>query len=406
MKKILVISYFPGNESGSMNLWTKDKISELVGLGFEVDLITSPIIKKKSSKNYRVYNVFSLNPSSYWNEYKSGQLRVGLFLIPIVYTVGLLHEILERIVLRRIGHGMWGWTIPSLSYLLTLIITKKYDTILSLGGPTSSHLATAIASNLFSIPCVIEFQDPIVGVDIGHNSRSAYYFLILEKFLVSSRSKIVFVTKQATMECKERHPFAKNINYTYTSSSRLNITQEFSAKSKSTNSLLKLGYYGQIYSSRNYDSLFAAFDLISKKITNLNFDLSHYGNDPKINFKSLSKYLNFTVREILPRDAAMKEALDLDLLVIIQHTDNRSKLTIPYKTWDYLNLQKPILALLNNDELKELLDDLGHYTCDVNNVDSIADTILRFLDDYKNDKILIKPNPYDISKQVLELISL
>jgi hypothetical protein len=70
-----------------------------------------------------------------------------------------------------------------------------------------------------------------------------------------------------------------------------------------------------------------------------------------------------------------------------------------------LNLQKPILALLNNDELKMLLDGLGHYTCDVNDVDSIVDAILRFVKDYKEDKVKILPNPYNINEQVLKLLS-
>ena len=101
----------------------------------------------------------------------------------------------------------------------------------------------------------------------------------------------------------------------------------------------------------------------------------------------------------------MRLALSYDLLLLVQHTDNRSKLTIPYKTWDYLNLQKPILALLNNNELKTLLDELGHYTCNVNDVDSIVDAILRFVHDHKENKVKILTNPYNINDQVFEFLS-
>jgi hypothetical protein len=403
MKKILVVSYFPNNDSGSMNLWTKDKILSLVELGFEVDLITSPLTVNR--QNSRTFYVYSINPSTYWNEIKAGYAKPTLPWILLVYTFGLVHELLERLVLRRIGHGMWGWTIPTFFKIIALRRKRNYDSILSLGGPTSAHLANVLVSMVSKSRTIIEFQDPIVGDDIGHNKTSSFLFKFLEKFLITSDCKIVFVTRTSALECQSRFPLASNIHNVY-SSSRMELLKSNSNVLTSNNDLnFRLAYFGEMYSTRNYNSLLMALKKLNEKNMDNKFEVCHYGNAIKINLIGLDNIVKFNFKSNITRENAMNEALKYDLLLIVQHTDNRSKLTIPYKTWDYLNLQKPILALLNNDELKMLLDSLGHYTCDVNDVDSIVNAILRFANDLKEEKVEILPNPYDIKEQVLELLS-
>jgi hypothetical protein len=406
MKKILIVSYHPVDETGSMTLWTRDKVLEFSKLGFYIDLISSPTIQSKEFKNVKIHYVHSINPSRYFFEIKSGRMFKGLFILPIVLSFGIIHELIERLILKRTGQGYWGWTIPSLLKIILLAPKSKYDLILSLGGPASSHLATAIASKIFRINTVIEFQDPIVGEDIGFNSRSASYFKYLERFLVTSCSKVVFVTKNAAEECQSRYPLLNNIQYTYSSSSFSIITNKSLTIKRRNYHTLKMAYFGELYSTRNYNSLFLAISKINKLDSNFSIEIDHYGREAVNNLDELNNNLRLTVKGSFSRDVAMTKALKYDVVLLIQHTDERSKLTIPYKTWDYLNIQKPILALLNNDELRELLDGLGHYTCDVNDVDSIVAAILRFNEDFKKNRINIKPNPYDISKQLLELISL
>jgi glycosyltransferase involved in cell wall biosynthesis len=406
MKKILVVSYYPPRGSGSMTLWTNDKVKSLVKLGYDVDLITSPIKGKIYDNNFRTFYVYSISPKKYYIEFKNVKDLRGLLPLPIVLTIGLFQELIERLLLRRIGDGMWGWTIPSFFKILLLNFRYKYDSILSLGGPTSSHLAVAINSYFSKNQKIIEFQDPIVGEDIGFNSNSALYFSLLERFLVARCSRVIFVTRTSAQECQSRFPSAENISFIYTSSQHLISSNGINKVEPKSDFNLTIAYFGEIYSTRNYDSLLAALKQINENDLDMKILLAHYGGNPNLNLNELQSIkVHFDLRDTVSRDNAMNEALAYNLLLLIQHTDNRSKLTIPYKTWDYLNLQKPILALINNDELKMLLDGLGHYTCDVNDVDSIANAILRFVKDHRENKIKILPNPYNIDEQVLELLS-
>ena len=51
---------------------------------------------------------------------------------------------------------------------------------------------------------------------------------------------------------------------------------------------------------------------------------------------------------------ALRIASHADILLLVQHTDKRSAETIPYKIYDYLNLNKPIIALTLNQEITNL----------------------------------------------------
>lgn len=57
--------------------------------------------------------------------------------------------------------------------------------------------------------------------------------------------------------------------------------------------------------------------------------------------------------------------------MVVQHTDERSRETIPYKTYDYLNLGLPVFGLLNNDELSVLIESHGGYAAQAGDPKSI-----------------------------------
>ena len=48
---------------------------------------------------------------------------------------------------------------------------------------------------------------------------------------------------------------------------------------------------------------------------------------------------------MISRELAHQKAMDSDILLLVQHTDDRSALTIPFKVYDYLNTENLILGL-------------------------------------------------------------
>jgi hypothetical protein len=145
-------------------------------------------------------------------------------------------------------------------------------------------------------------------------------------------------------------------------------------------------HLGTIYSSRNFSKFKGVIDNLNSSLYSVSeitlINIGWIEENHLIEFKS--KNNKFKSIKPMTREKALQSALNADLLILLQHEDDRSQISFPYKTWDYLNMGIPIFAILNNDELKSLLDSLGHYTCNINDEDSIKESLIRFLNDYSS----------------------
>jgi nucleoid DNA-binding protein len=147
---------------------------------------------------------------------------------------------------------------------------------------------------------------------------------------------------------------------------------------------LELIHLGTLYSSRNMYSLIQAIDELieeskldkhSVKITNLG-DI--YG---EMKEHHLARYY-VKQKDILPRAEAVSFAASKHISLLVQHADNRSQTTIPYKTYDYMNIKNPILGLTNSKELSCLLHEHGHIAVDINDIEAIKEAILDLVNNY------------------------
>ena len=104
-------------------------------------------------------------------------------------------------------------------------------------------------------------------------------------------------------------------------------------------------------------------------------------------------------RKSTNRINAIKVCCKSDVLLLIQHTDQRSKLTFPFKVYEYLNLKKIIFALTNNNELKKMLIKSGHVCANVNDVNDISNKLNFIIKNKKSllKKIIKKKNKYEIN---------
>jgi hypothetical protein len=148
---------------------------------------------------------------------------------------------------------------------------------------------------------------------------------------------------------------------------------------------IKIVHLGSLYSTRNFDSVISAIDMlilqgsiVEGEIELIN--LGHVSDEERQKLKSKS-YVK--ILQPIPRAEALEFASKCDVSLLIQHSDDRSNVTIPYKTYDYLNLRNHILALLNSSELTKLITDYGHIAISLDDVLQIS----RYLLDIKSNKV-------------------
>ena len=402
MKSLLLISYYSTLNKGVMSNWVQDKLNILCEFN-KVTLITSITNPKIYKFNLQIIRVPSISPIRFIHELKSinslvQKLKYIVLYGPIIFSIGFIYLFFERVILRREGGGIWSFTPIATLVSYYLLVVKKIKIVYSTGGPASAHLVNVIISKLHSHHSIVELQDPLVGEEIGHNVISSKMLLKLERIILMSVDKIVYNTKTAYNQAKKRYPSAKNIRHVYSSSFNYNLKNS-NAISHEKNKL-KLVHLGTLYSTRNFNNLIPA--ICKENIKNLK--LINVGYVTNENIKQ-SNCVKVTYEDEVSRFDALRILDKNDIALLIQHTDNRSKTTIPYKTWDYLNSNKLIFALTNNRELDDLLMEHGHITANVKDSKDIQLKIRYLVNNYNSLANGIKANKYDFEKQTNQILS-
>lgn len=407
-KNILILSYYANIPGACQAEWIDDKIDSLLTLGHKITLISSFCGDRSGNSLIKHYLLPSISLVDFLDERKRRK-NDGLTIpwrfylaFPFILLFGVPLDCLQYFLTKGHGDGCWSWTFPSLVASLFLSFKSKPDIILTTGGPASPHLAGIILSKLIKRPVVVELQDPLSGQDIGRNSHSAGYLYKIEKFITSKADKVVYVTNKAADFAIDQFN-TRNIFGVYPGA------KDFGIKSKIINVVknekFKIVHLGSLYATRNFTSIIKAIDALiaSGKFTAENFELINLGHvAPEIRMEILKKsYVK--IRPPVNREEALNFAATSSLNILIQNGDERSQVTIPYKTYDYLNLGNKILGLLNSDELTNLLERHGHSAAPVGDVKQITEKLEHILE--KTD--LIKSGPWiDPVIQVKKLIEI
>lgn len=406
---ILMITYFYALQGCCPAEWAEDKISALDYLGKKVILLSSISSKKLCNKNVKHYRIPSLSLVDLRHEIdelKNDKQPIPKFtlmlLLPFILTIGLMLDLLQKYVTSGNGGGKWSWTFPAAICALYLSIRHRCELIFTTGGPAGAHLAGIFVKFFTRTRLVCELQDPLTGKGIGRNSRSTFFLGYVEKIMLSYANKVVYVTYDAARYVQSKY---QNINANvvgiYPGSKNFNVKNQLINRDK-----LTIIHLGTLYSARNLYTLIEAIDSLieEKEISKDDIEILNLGEmygDLKDHHLS-RPYINY--EPIKPREEAIKIASGYMVSLLVQHNDSRSNTTIPYKTYDYLNISNPILALTNSIELKEIMLKSGHMAVDINNIEKIRKSLLSLIKNYESCKNNVKSKSIDIVKQTEEII--
>lgn len=383
-EKILVFSYYSNIAGACQAEWIDDKIEGLVKGGKQVALISS-ISGNRSSLNICHNRIPSISLFDFIDELKRARLAQDLFhfsilvFLPFVLTLGVLMDLLLFAVTKGVGEGRWSWLISASFAGIYTVLKFRPNKILTSGGPASAHLAGIIVGNIFSLPVIAELQDPLSGEGIGRNAQARGWLYKVEKYIINNANMTAYVTEAAADFAKKEfnstnifsvYPGSKDFGYSYSDDKHNGI---------------KIIHLGSLYSTRNFDSVISAIDMLILQGSILEgeielINLGHVSDEERQKLKSKS-YVK--ILQPIQRTKALEFASKCDVSLLIQHSDDRSNVTIPYKTYDYLNLRNHILALLNSNELTKLITDYGHTALPLDDKLQIS----RYLLDIKSNKV-------------------
>lgn len=401
--KIFFISYYYNLPGACQAEWASDRVDALNSLGHDVTVLTS-FVSSKSNNKEKIIRIPSAgfkdarDEFSYYSQQnKPNFLEKCIFLF--FTLVGLPFDLIIVLLTRKVGEGRWMWAITAILRALFSPELYKSDYIISTGGPASSHLAAIVLSKILQKKSMIELQDPMSGEGIGRDG-SRGLLKKMEHFLLKHSSISVFVTRTAAMEASMKYKI-NNIDYIYPGAPSYN----FSLKTKEKFDAIRMVHMGSLYGTRNLKNLIYAIQNLEDHQRE-KFSISNIGHVDAdiVNQESYGIKIDFLPHTT--RDKAMKQAIKFDIMLLIQNTDGRSAATIPFKTYDYLQIGMPILALLNcNEELKEMLQSNGHIVADINSIDDISLKLKFILETRLHPKIPLDLVPSEAARKMIQLLN-
>ncbi|PIW98245.1 MAG: hypothetical protein COZ80_11570 [Ignavibacteria bacterium CG_4_8_14_3_um_filter_37_9] len=249
-----------------------------------------------------------------------------------------------------------GWYPFAVQFLKKLLKHEKFDAIITVGPPHSTHLVGLRLSKLFHLPHIPIFIDPWVDIIYYKDFRRSAITVGLDKYFESevlrNASHLIFVTKSTRSDFVEKYPFALNkstVLYWGYNEDNFSVIPE---KDKTFEDKILL-HAGNIFDYQNPKKLWQY--LKGKIAAGEKIKLQFVGTvSPGIRESIIKNGLEKVTEffGFLPYQEVINKLCAADYLLVCT-TEKRH---VPGKLFEYLRSQVPILCFSEeNPEVEELI---------------------------------------------------
>lgn len=250
-----------------------------------------------------------------------------------------------------------GWYPFAVNYLKKVLVEEKFDAIITVGPPHSSHLIGLKLSKLFHLPHVPILIDPWVDIvyykDFKRSGLTVSIDKYFEKSVLANAGHVIFVTKSMQEDFVAKYPFVQNKSTVlYWGYNEENFTGIEKFVNPTEEKILL--HAGNIFDYQNPKQL---WKYLSKRIAQgEKLKLQFIGTiSPEVkdsiiqnDLEKVTEYLGF-----LPYQEVIKRICSADYLLVCT-TEKRH---VPGKLFEYLRAQRPILCFGDeNPEVHDLIE--------------------------------------------------
>lgn len=268
--------------------------------------------------------------------------------------------------LIRVPDKEVGWLVPAIVAGLRM---PKADVIYSTAPPFTGHVAATVIATVRRIPLVVDFRDPWARAP-WRDDRPAFAGRTarwLERMVITRAEAVLFASETNRTEyanwygprAAERFHVVRNgCDLTDFNKPRPAATSESGKRP------FVLLHAGSLYGGRNPVPLLESLDrlLSAGRIDRDRFrlrllgSLSVPGLDLRAVLRKLRLESSVEVRERVPRHEALEEMVSASALLLLQPG---TTVSIPGKLYEYFAAERPILAIVEEGELADLVRSTG-----------------------------------------------
>lgn len=250
-----------------------------------------------------------------------------------------------------------SWIVGGVISGLNTIRKNRPDVIVSTYPIASAHIIAYVLHKLTGVPWVADLRDPMAQDDYPSDPRKKKIFEWIERKAVKHCSNVILTAPGAVDFYRSKFPqvdkdFWQLVpnGFDQTLFENLMPDELVAGPSAKASHKLVLLHSGVIYpSERDPSSLFAALAELKTAgvIDEGNFELRLRATGHDANYQPVLKTLGIDslvkLEPPIPYQAALNEMLDVDALLLLQAENCNYQ--IPAKAYEYIRVQKPILAL-------------------------------------------------------------
>lgn len=249
------------------------------------------------------------------------------------------------------------WIKPSVKYLKNYIKTNKIDIIISTGPPHSMHLIANQLKKETGVKWIADFRDPWTDIDYFHHlpltKKSKKMHQKLEQEVLTNADEVIVVGNSMKDTYKA---ISTNVHV---------ITNGYDTESNNKNITLSkkfsITHVGLMNADRNHHFLWKVLSEIATENKDFKNDLEIklIGKVDESIIQSIKKeglLDNLIIVPYLPHDEVIKCQQESQVLLLSINNVPAAKGIITGKVFEYLQAQRPILAIApSNGDLAEII---------------------------------------------------
>ena len=292
------------------------------------------------------------------------------------------------------------WVSPSIGFLTKYLKENPVDLIVSTGPPHSMHLIALGLKAKFDIPWIADFRDPWTDIDFYHKLRLTKWadkiHRRLERKVLTKADHVVTVSPGCAVDL-EKIAHRKTIVITNGYD-----PQDYDFEKPGLDKTFTLSHFGAFNKDRNPASLWLAFNELV--VENADFKnllrIKLYGQTDVSVINDIEKNNltdNLVLIEHLPHQKGLVELSKSQVLLLPLNNAPNVKGILTGKMFEYIALQRPILALgpTDADFAKILKETNSGVSLDFGDVQGIKVALQNYFQLFKENKLNVESKSYE-----------
>jgi len=370
----LVLSHAFNMDGRAASQTITDKLPHLERAGIEVVVLSG--VSGRHDAHYEHHQLWPAGPAGIRFELRHVLRKhlgsgVAYRLVMLALSLPLLPLMLVEKLLRPV-ESSWSWWLSAYCMGRWLARRRKFDLIYSTGGAFAAHVAGAALKRATGIRWLAEVHDPMVVPGTVPHTPQQKLQARVEAEICKQADVAIWFTEQALASAKQRYPQLGGHGHMVLPGVD---APPYALQPYTPGEKFVMGHFGSLSETRNLVPVIAALDLLLDQQPDLEglVELHVYGGPlDRLSAAAVASARRCTVKhfgriEADPesgksgREQILQRMRSADVLLLLHGIEPICAEYIPSKMYEYLWMQRPILALVHqNPQMEEILQSGGH----------------------------------------------